>query len=121
MQKILDKQTKEVTRGGTGVQADAQFHFSIGQATQNQALQKLASALMDLLGRSREESLQTPGRNEVSLASHRKILSAIEDHDKDKAREAMLHHLEQVEQNVFSSKKARTSEDEKELDQRRIA
>lgn len=121
MQKILDKQTKEVNRGGTGVQADTEFHFSIGQATQNQALQKLVSALMDLLGHSREESLQTPGRNEVSLASHQKILSAIETHDKGKAREAMLNHIERVEQNVFSSKKAQTSEDEKELDQRRIA
>lgn len=121
MQKILDKQTKEVNRGGTGVQADTEFHFSIGQATQNQALQKLVSALMDLLGHSREESLQTPGRNEVSLASHQKILSAIETQDKGKAREAMLNHIERVEQNVFSSKKAQTSEDEKELDQRRIA
>jgi GntR family transcriptional repressor for pyruvate dehydrogenase complex len=123
MKKILDKQRQQVNGGSTGVEADAEFHFAIGQATQNQALEKLISGLMEMLSRSREESLQTPGRSQASLDSHQKILSAIEEHDKGKARKTMLYHIEQVEQNVFGSKKKKSesSVSEIQLDERRIS
>lgn len=120
LKMILDKQRNEVRQGGTGVEADAEFHFAIGQATQNQALEKLVSGLMDMLSHSREESLQTPGRNQASLESHTKILTAIEQHDRERAREAMLRHIEQVEQNVFG-KKTETGYGETLLDERRIS
>ncbi len=121
MKKILEKQRDQVDLGATGVEADAEFHFSIGQATQNHALEKLVSRLMDVLSHSREESLQTPGRSRVSIDSHYKILSAIEAHDKKRAREAMLHHIEHVEQNVLSEKKPQTSYSKTQLDERRIS
>ncbi len=104
MKGILEKQREEVDRGATGVEEDAEFHFVIGRATQNQALEKLVSGLMDILSHSREESLQTPGRSQASLEAHYRILSAIEQHDKEKSRLAMLRHIEQVEGNVFSDK-----------------
>ena len=105
MKMILNKQKEQVQQGATGVEADAEFHFAIGQATQNHALEKLVSGLMDILSHSREESLQTPGRTQASIDSHYKILYAIEDHDKEGARKAMLRHVEHVEENVFSAKK----------------
>lgn len=121
MRRILKKQREQVGRGITGVEADTEFHFSIAKAAQNQALQKLVSGLMDLLSHSREESLQTPGRGEASLASHDRILSAIEQHDQDRARKAMLQHIEKVEQNVLSEKeKPEISYIEADLDERRI-
>jgi GntR family transcriptional repressor for pyruvate dehydrogenase complex len=121
MKKILDKQREAVSRGETGVEADAELHFAIGHATQNQALEKLVSGLMDILSHSREESLQTKDRRKASIESHRKILSAIEEHDKKKAREAMLFHIEQVEENVLSAKKPQTGYSESPLDERRIS
>lgn len=121
MKKILDKQRDAVSRGETGVEADAELHFAIGRATQNQALEKLVSGLMDILSHSREESLQTTARRKASIESHRKILTAIEDHDQKKAREAMLFHIENVEENVLSSKKPQTDYSENALDERRIS
>ena len=121
MKKILDKQREAVSRGETGVEADAELHFAIGRATQNQALEKLVSGLMDILSHSREESLQTKDRRKASIESHRKILSAIEEHDKKKAREAMLFHIEQVEDNVLSSKKPQTGYSESPLEERSIS
>ena len=59
LKRIVAKQTEAVSSGATGVEADAEFHFTIGRATRNQALQKLVSGLMELLSRSREDSLQT--------------------------------------------------------------
>ena len=99
--RILETQREQIARGATGVEADTEFHFSIGKATQNQALQRLISGLMDLLSDSREESLQPAGRNEASLASHQHILAAIEKHDQEAARAAMFHHIDQVERNIL--------------------
>lgn len=123
MKKILDKQREEIKRGATGVEQDAAFHFTIARTTQNQALERLVSGLMELLSHSREESLQTPGRRLASLEAHLRILSAIEEHDKEKARRAMLLHIEQVEQSVFSAKKKKphVSHTENPLEERRTS
>ena len=109
MKRLLDKQSEQVRRGATGVDADTEFHFAIGQATQNHAIEKLVSGLLDVLSHSREESLQTAGRRQASIDSHLAILAAIEKHDEAKAREAMRYHIEQVEQNVLLSKKEKSA------------
>jgi len=119
LKRILARQGEAVDRGETGVEADAELHFAIGQATQNQAFEKLVSGLMEILSQSREESLQTPDRRRASIESHRKILSAIERHDKTRAQKAMLHHVEQVEENVLSSRKVQTEDNETQLEEER--
>jgi GntR family transcriptional repressor for pyruvate dehydrogenase complex len=78
-----------VARGETGVEADAELHFAIARATQNRR-SKARLGLMEILSHSREESLQTKDRRKASIESHRRILAAIEKHDKTKARDAML-------------------------------
>lgn len=122
MKTILEKQKAEIARGATGVEADTEFHFAIARATQNHALEKLVSGLMDILGHCREESLQTPGRSQLSLESHYRILSAIESHNKERARKAMLRHVEQVEQNVLPprKKKGQAGYPEEEILEKRI-
>ena len=102
LKRIVGKQTQAVRRGETGVDADAELHFFISRTTRNQALQKLVSGLMEILSRSREESLQTEKRRESSIEAHRKVVAAIEKHDKAKARSEMLRHIEQVEGSVLS-------------------
>jgi GntR family transcriptional repressor for pyruvate dehydrogenase complex len=104
LKRIVAKQAEAVSRGETGVEADAELHLSISRATRNQALQKLVSGLMELLSRSREDSLQTDKRRVSSIGAHRRIIAAIEKHDRSKARSEMLHHIEQVEETVLSSK-----------------
>ena len=105
LKRILAKQSEAVGRGETGVEADAELHFFISRTTRNQALQKLVSGLMELLSRSREESLQTGDRRASSIAAHRRIVAAIEKHDRAKARGEMLRHIEQVEEAVLLSKR----------------
>lgn len=104
LKRIVRKQADAVGRGETGVEADAELHLAIGRATQNRALQKLVSGLMEILGRSREESLQTDKRRATSIAAHRRIIAAIEKHDKARARSEMLRHIEQVEESVLLTK-----------------
>jgi GntR family transcriptional regulator, transcriptional repressor for pyruvate dehydrogenase complex len=101
LKRIVAKQTEAVNRGETGVEADAELHFFISRTTRNQALQKLVSGLMEMLSRSREESLQTDERRGSSIEAHRRIVTAIEKHDRLKARSEMLRHIEQVEESVL--------------------
>jgi len=77
--------------------------------------------LMEILSHSREESLQTPGRKMASIESHRKILAAIEEHDQTKARQAMFHHIERVEENVLSLRKPQSEYSESLLEERSIS
>ncbi len=102
LEEILEEQEKQIREGGTGVDADTAFHFALGSATRNSALVKVVSAVEDILRRSRDLSLQEPGRPQRSLSSHRQILNAVRDGNASAARQAMEHHLTTVEPAVFS-------------------
>ena len=95
--EALEEQERQVARGETGVEGDTAFHFAMAQATQNWALVKVVSTIADILRQSRDQSLQTPGRPQRSLASHRQILDVVRRNDAEGAREAMQHHISQVE------------------------
>jgi len=107
LKEILVEQDQQLKRRASGVDADTAFHFAIGHATYNSALQQLVASIVDMLKPVREQSLQTPGRGHESLASHREILSAIARHDPDLARYAMQHHIEAVEHTVLAPTKNR--------------
>ena len=97
LESILEEQVKEIADGGTGVDSDTAFHFAMASATHNSALVKVVSAVEDILRRSRNQSLQEPGRPQRSLASHREILGMIHSGDAAGARRAMEYHLTTVE------------------------
>ena len=97
LESILEEQVKEIADGGTGVDSDTAFHFAMASATHNSALVKVISAVEDILRRSRNQSLQEPGRPQRSLASHREILGMIHSGDAAGARRAMEYHLTAAE------------------------
>ena len=97
MAEALEEQQRQIADGETGVEGDTAFHFAMAQATQNWALVNVVSTIADILRQSRDRSLQTPGRPERSLASHRYILEMIQRRDAEGARLAMEHHLSEVE------------------------
>jgi GntR family transcriptional regulator, transcriptional repressor for pyruvate dehydrogenase complex len=101
LKEICAAQEQQIMRQASAVESDAAFHMTIGQATHNAALQRLVAAIVEILKPMREQSLQTPGRAQESLASHREILVAIELHAPELARQAMQRHIEAVEHNVM--------------------
>ena len=103
LESILEEQVKEIADGGTGVDSDTAFHFAMASATHNSALVKVVSAVEDILRRSRNQSLQEPGRPQRSLASHREILGMIHSGDAAGARRAMEYHLTTVEPENLAS------------------
>jgi len=97
MEEALEEQEREIGRGETGVVGDTSFHFAMARATQNWALVKVMSTISDILRQSRDQSLETPGRPQRSLASHRHILNMMQQRDVEAARSSMEHHISEVE------------------------
>jgi GntR family transcriptional regulator, transcriptional repressor for pyruvate dehydrogenase complex len=97
MEDILDRQEEKVLRGELAVDEDSEFHYSIALASNNSAILKVVDVLMDLLRDTRARSLQGEHRQEKSLAGHRRILSALKQHDAAAAEVAMRQHVQEIE------------------------
>jgi GntR family transcriptional regulator, transcriptional repressor for pyruvate dehydrogenase complex len=97
MEEILDRQQAKVRRGELAVEEDSEFHYSIALACNNSAVLKVVDVLMEQLRDARKHSFQVKGRQEKSLAGHRRILSALKRHDPKAAEVAMDHHLQEIE------------------------
>ena len=98
LEDILLRQEANVGAGELGIEEDSQFHYAIAVASDNVAILKVVDVLMDLLRESRERSLQVEGRQEKSLAGHRRILSALKQGDAAAAEAAMRRHLQEIEE-----------------------
>ncbi len=101
MEDILVRQEEKVRQGELGIDEDSEFHYTIALASNNSAILKVVDVLMDLLRETREHSLQGEGRQERSLAGHRRILSALKRGDAAAAEAAMRRHLQEIEDIVL--------------------
>ncbi|MCI0439328.1 MAG: FadR family transcriptional regulator [Chloroflexi bacterium] len=100
MKRILDAQEADIKGGGTGVEFDSEFHFTIARATKNAALIAVTQTVSGILSQTREDRLLSPERSRKSLHSHREILTAIEQRDPHEAEEAMHCHIADIDREV---------------------
>ncbi len=103
MEEILQRQEATLLLGEPAIEEDAAFHYSVALASGNSVVLKVLDLLMDLLRDTRQRSLQVPGRQQKSLAGHRRILAAIKRHDGEAAKYAMRRHLEDIEEIVVNN------------------
>lgn len=80
---------------------DGQFHRLLAEAAHNSVLENIMENLLDLLSDSRAKAASIKGRPVKSLKEHLKIAEALMTRDEEKARKAMLEHLENVENDVL--------------------
>ena len=85
-------------------EGDALFHVAIAEASQNLVIVRVMLTLLDLLAKSRLESLSIPGQAKQALRAHERIIQAISSQDLAKAKEAMLNHLNQTEVAILSTR-----------------
>ncbi|MDR7486898.1 MAG: FadR/GntR family transcriptional regulator [Armatimonadota bacterium] len=104
LEAILARQAAKVEAGGLAIEEDSAFHDLIARASRNQVVLRVIDVLMDLLREGRERSLQGRGRPQRSLRGHRQILEAIRRRDAEAAGQAMLTHLEQIEEMLLSER-----------------
>jgi len=101
MEEILGRQEKKLSEGESTIGEDSEFHYSIALASGNSVVLKVLDTLMDLLRDSRERGLQVEGRQQKSLAGHRRILAALKRHDSDGAKATMRRHIEDIAEIVL--------------------
>lgn len=97
MEEILQRQGGKLSRGESAIAEDSEFHYCLALAADNSVVLRVLDVLMDLLQKSREQSLQLKGRPARSLAGHRRIVAAIKRKDAAGAEAAMRKHLEEIE------------------------
>jgi GntR family transcriptional regulator, transcriptional repressor for pyruvate dehydrogenase complex len=102
LQAILSRQEEKVRRGELTTEEDSSFHYTIAVAADNSMMLKLVHVLMDLLHETRERSLQVGGRQQKSLAGHRRILAALKQGNADAAEAAMRRHLLEIKKIVLN-------------------
>lgn len=83
------------------VNPDQAFHLSIAKATHNVVLVNLIDLHIDLLQKTLAKTGNRPGRKDEVYIEHTRIVQAIKEKNPQKAKEALLHHLRQVKQNIL--------------------
>lgn len=93
---------------------DAQFHFSIIEASHNVVMLHMMRSMYDLLKEgvfyNRQVMFKQRMRRESLLSQHAKINTAIMARDPEAARAAVNEHLNYVERALFDQKKAEKNE-----------
>lgn len=101
LEAALRQQERQIEEGHHAAEADVAFHAALAEATHNRAVLRLGSALLEVLAPSRDDSLQTPQRAQLSLRSHEAILGAVKGNTPAEARSAMEEHIRGVDLELF--------------------
>lgn len=75
------------------IQLDSAFHLELARATGNPVLEVLSQTMLEMLQGERIYMMGIHGEIADALASHRRILRAVERGDGDEASRAMADHL----------------------------
>ncbi len=78
------------------IEADLDFHLSLAEAAANPLILSLIDSIVGLLREQRMRIFNVDGGPERGQFHHKRILEAIEQRDREKARQAMQAHLQQV-------------------------
>ena len=78
------------------VEADLDFHLALAEAVGNPLILSLLDSIVILLREQRSRIFNVDGGPERGQFHHKRILAAIEQRDREAAREAMRAHLQQV-------------------------
>lgn len=101
LEVALAEQERAIRAGESGSGYDQRFHRLLAEASGNPVLREMVEALHEGFAASRDDSVQSPERQEASLAAHRAIVEAVKHGHGMQAERAMREHLEEVERIIF--------------------
>lgn len=93
LSELLEQMVKLKGNTGEFVQADLEFHMTIGRAASNTILMNALQLIRNLLQRWIFSAITTKGVAERACAQHRRVLAAIKTGDSAGARKEMKKHL----------------------------
>jgi GntR family transcriptional repressor for pyruvate dehydrogenase complex len=83
------------------LETDREFHVAIARASRNDVAVRVVQLMKQMLQESRRHFATSRDRREQALHRHQQICAAIQARDARAAREAMLHHLQDVEAHIL--------------------
>ena len=104
-EKILNNQKKAVKNKDDQafMEADRTFHITFSKLINNKRLLSILENLRDLIHLMGIQALDLENRAEVVIEEHVKIVEAVQSRDAEKAREAMIYHLNRSKNAVVSN------------------
>lgn len=84
----------------TFVRADSVFHMALAKATKNELIVKMIEPIVDLLHEMRVSISEAPAGLQRGQYHHVRILAAVKSRDPEAARQAMLLHMEQIQEDI---------------------
>jgi len=78
------------------IEADLDFHLALAEAAANPLILSLIDSIVGLLREQRIKIFNVEGGPQRGQIHHKRIMTAVEQHDPEMARAAMRSHLEQV-------------------------
>jgi GntR family transcriptional repressor for pyruvate dehydrogenase complex len=100
LETCLEKSLKASDNPRAFLEADLELHKRIVTAAQNPLLSRFMDSISQLGLVSRSRTTEIPGLIKQSAADHQAIVAALKAHDPEAARQAMLRHLDNVEQKL---------------------
>lgn len=101
MEACLRKMEQSPESPSGYVDADVAFHNALVEATHNPVLINVISSLQDLLIESREKTFRGPPQGAArALRAHRRVYDMVRAQDPLGAREAMLQHLRETQEDI---------------------
>jgi GntR family transcriptional regulator, transcriptional repressor for pyruvate dehydrogenase complex len=85
------------------IEADLDFHLALAEAADNPMILSLLDSIVGLLREQRTRIFQVEGGPNRGQSHHKRILEAVEQHNPEKARDAMRAHLQQVREDSKAS------------------
>lgn len=101
LERLLADQEAAVAQGRSGSDHDQRLHRLLAEASGNEVLLALVTAMHGDLQVLRSEVVQSAERQEASLRAHRAIIQAVRDGHVMQAEKAMRDHLEEIETIIF--------------------
>jgi len=98
----LEEGRQRMVRRADTAPASYTFHFLLAKAAKSNLLLMLVSSLLDLVHKSDQEAGDTRRPSPSIVRAHEAIVSAIERHDADGARQATTEHLLKLQSQVPS-------------------
>ena len=108
LEEILHRQWGVLRDGDITLQGDYEFHYALALASGNVVIQEILDVLSNLLQQTHAHFLNVGGRSIRSLASHRRILTAIKKHDRAAAEASMAQHVEEIEAAILETATSKT-------------
>ncbi|HEC22897.1 MAG TPA: FadR family transcriptional regulator [Chloroflexi bacterium] len=102
LEKCLARSSASVGDHQAFLKADLELHELITEAAGNPILSRFMASISRLGLASRSRTVAIPGVPERALEDHRAIVAALKARDPEAARQAMLNHLNNVEQSLVN-------------------